>query len=76
MTLKDLYETIKQKIERAENHLERTYKKRVYMQREKSIISYEYEEVVKQESELKGEINAYTDILCLIESSGVLNNDR
>ena len=74
MTIQELYELIKQKKENAYNHFERIYKQRVYMQREKSIISYEYESVVKQESELKGEIDAYTDVLCLIESSGDIDD--
>lgn len=73
-TINEIYELICEKIKNAEIHRERIYKQRIYLQGKKSIMSYEYEAVVKQESELKGEIEAYRDILCLIESSGVLDD--
>ena len=39
----------------------------------KDEIKEQYYDCIYQE--LKGEIEAYTDIICLIESSGVLKND-
>lgn len=74
-SIEEIYRLIIQKRENAEKDREKLYKQRIYMQREKSIISYEYEGIVKQENRLIGEIRAYEDILCLIESSGVVEDE-
>lgn len=58
MTKKELYETIKNKIEYAENHYQR-------MIREEK----EGKEVRATRLVLQGEIQAYTDVLCLLETS-------
>jgi len=60
MDIKELYETIKQKKESAENNLKEL------VNETKSLI------ITDLKAEIKGEIKAYTDIICLIESSGVL----
>ena len=67
MTIQEIYELIKQKRESAENHRERIYKK----MHEDEIKEQHYDCIYQ---ELIGEINAYTDVLCLIESSGVLDD--
>ena len=63
MTLKELYETIKQKKENAEYHYNRMI-----------IEEKEGKEVKATRLILKGEIEAYTDVLCLIESSGEIDD--
>lgn len=59
MTLEELLEIIKQKRENAQNDLK--------SQKEKAKIGFAkgYYDKAK---ELKGEIDAYTDLICLIES--------
>lgn len=70
-TINEIYELLKQKKENAINDRERTRKN-----------NYQYVNGVKvyhvsnKEYELKGEIDAYTDIICLIESSGLVNQDK
>ena len=66
MTIQELYELIKQKKESAINDLMR--------EQAKLIIGKPVE--TEFLSALRGEIDAYTDVLCLIESSGVLENDK
>lgn len=69
MTIQEIYELIKEKRDNARNDRERVCKQ-----------NYEYingakvYHVSNEEYELKGEIDAYTDILCLIESSGDLDD--
>lgn len=65
MTKKKLYETIKQKIESAENHY-----KRMMLKEEQG------EEVFATRLVLKGNIEAYTDVSCLLESSCELNESE
>ena len=63
MTIQELYELIKQKKESAINDLMR--------EQAKLIIGKPVE--TEFLSALRGEIDAYTDVLILIESSGVLD---
>ena len=67
-TLQEIYELIKQKKENAERDLETTRPKALIEKNDA-----EYELLIMKLKELKGEIEAYTDVLCLIESSGVLD---
>lgn len=69
MTTQELYETIKEKKESAERDLETTRPKALIEKNDA-----EYELLIMKLKELNGEIDAYTDVLCLIESSGLLNS--
>ena len=73
--LKELYKTILEKKENALNDFLRTAKEYDEKSKkiEKSILHYEVEKLWDKIRELKGEIEAYTDILCLIESSGEID---
>ena len=69
-TIEEIYILIKQKKENAERDRE--------TKREKARIEEndaEYGLLIMELEELDGEIDAYTDILCLIESSGVLDDN-
>ena len=61
MTIQEIYELIKQKIENTINDRERYC---MPLGKEQPIKDFAIKYL------LEGEINAYTDILCLIESSG------
>lgn len=65
MTSKELYETIKKKKEYAENH----YQRMIFKEKKGK-------EVKATRLVLKGEIYAYTDILCLLESSGEIDDNK
>ena len=75
MTLKELYETIKQKKENAELDKERE-SRRLLASMNKLIGSETSIEILnmRKVDKLQGEVDAYTDVLCLIESSGVLDD--
>ena len=67
MTKQELLKIIEEKIENAEKDREKLYKQ------EKETTYKNNREKIK---ELNGEINAYNEVLNLIESSCVLENDR
>ena len=68
-TINEIYDLIKQKIENAERDIQISFNT---MKEAKN--SEEWLEAKMRSKELKGEVEAYTDILCLIESSGVLDD--
>lgn len=64
MTIQELYETIKQKKENAGNHLTR-------------LIEIEKKDRLDPElNRVAGQNEALLDVIILIETSGVLNNDK
>ena len=69
MTVKEIYELIKEKRDNAKSHLERNGG----ITKANCIDEKGYP-LLRTGLELKGEIEAYTDVICLIESSGVLND--
>ena len=69
MTLKELYETIKKKRESAERNKKITEINLI----QKSWSDSEKEELDNHILVLYGEIEAYTDVICLIESSDELD---
>ena len=75
MTLKEIYELIKQKKENAENEIKAHYKEAYEMFKRKELTQVKEIEIELKDRELKGEIEAYTDVLILIESSEVLENE-
>lgn len=70
-TINEIYEIIKQKRDNAKNDLEITLRE---IDDIKLIDNYG-SNVVK-ERQLEGELNAYTSIICLIEESGVLEEEN
>lgn len=78
MTIQEIYELIKQKKESAVNDLRH---KMAQVSKLCAELTYdelqqcaEYDNLKDKENKLIGEIDAYTDVLCLIESSGVLDD--
>ena len=69
MTLKELYETIKKKKDNAERDSEKQHNLFLKVEREDKATDGE---ILKKYFKFKGEVDAYTDVLCLIESSGEL----
>ena len=67
MTKQELIKILDEKIENASNDFERTVK---IMGR---VSGNEKEYYTPHFHALRGEIDAYTDVICLIESSGVLD---
>ena len=70
-TINEIYELIKEKKENAERDRQISYNTV-----EEAKNSEEYLNAKMRSKELKGEIDAYTDVICLIESSQVLEDDR
>lgn len=70
MTIQELYELIIKKIESAERDRERQHNLFLKVKREDKATDGE---ILKKYFELKGKINAFTEVLELLESSGVLN---
>ena len=66
-TIEEVYTLLNEKIENALNQ-----KHAIYEEMKKDEIKEQHYDCIYQK--LKGEIDAYTDILCLIESSGVLDD--
>lgn len=75
-TINEIYDLINQKIENAENHhkrlLDDLFKERAKIDKDETQIMND----IKMINLVEGENNAYTDIKILIETSGVLNNDK
>ena len=67
-SIEEIYHLIIEKKENAENHIERIYK-----EIKKDEIKEQHYDCIYQK--LKGEIKAYTDILILLETSGVVENE-
>lgn len=73
-TIQEIYELIKQKKESAERDLKRT--KKLIDEEEWDYMEDEgkHSNNVVKYANIRGEIEAYTDVLCLIESRGVLDD--
>lgn len=69
-TIEEIYKLIVIKRDNAINDKERTHKNNYICINGKKIYN-----VSDKEHELKGEIEAYTDVLCLLESSGVVDDE-
>ena len=69
-TINEIYELIKQKRENAERDRQISYN---IIEEAKN--SEEYLDAKMHSKELTGEIDAYTDVICLIESSQVLEDE-
>lgn len=70
-TIQELYELIKQKKENATNDFKRQQLEQLKKGEEEQRVILP----TLQMARLKGEIEAYTDVLILIESSGVLEDE-
>ena len=69
-TINEIYKLIEQKIENAERDRERNKYNSAVINVSNII------EIKKSDDELKGEIQAYTDIKILLETSGLVNQDK
>lgn len=71
-TIKEIYEIIVDKRRNARDHYSRI-RKESELPNDKTLFQTLYDHAMMDN--LSGEIDAYTDVLCLIESSGDLNED-
>ena len=72
-TINEIYEEIKQKLDKAKIELNKVYGKANDFLKDFDFKSGV--DVIMKNSRLVGEVNAYADVVALIEESGVLEED-